>query len=105
MPFAVLVFDSDIDSFHATVNMELVVFDNCLKHYRLSLDVSKTSYMIISIQKIVFHDIAIRGYESFNSQIPWRYTLDENLTFNDHVNLSQKFFLRLKLKYLSLLVL
>ena len=70
----VLAFDSDVNNVHATVNMELVVFDNWLKAYKLSLDVSKTSYMIISNPKNEFDNISILDYESFNSQIPWRYT-------------------------------
>ena len=44
--------DSDIINVHATVNRELVGVDNWLKANRLSLNVSKTSYMIISNQKI-----------------------------------------------------
>ena len=43
--------DSDINNVHASVNMELVVVDNWLKTNRLSLNISKTSYMIISNQK------------------------------------------------------
>ena len=43
--------DSDINNVHALVNRELVGVDNWLKTNRLSLNVSKTSYMIISNQK------------------------------------------------------
>ena len=43
--------DSDINNVHATVNRELVGVENWLKANRLSLNVSKTSYMIISNQK------------------------------------------------------
>ena len=43
--------DSDINGVHATVNRELVGVDNWLNTNRLSLNVSKTSYMIISNQK------------------------------------------------------
>ena len=43
--------DSDINNVHATVNRELVIVDNWLKANRLSLNVSKTLYMIISNQK------------------------------------------------------
>ena len=43
--------DSDINKVHATVNRELVGVDNWLKANRLSLNVSKISYMIISNQK------------------------------------------------------
>ena len=39
--------DSDINNVHATVNKELVVVDNSLNANRLSLNISKTSYMII----------------------------------------------------------
>ena len=42
---------SDINNVHATVNRELVGVDNRLKANRLSLNISKTSYMIISNQK------------------------------------------------------
>ena len=51
--------DSDINNVHATVNRELVGVDNCPKADRLSLNVSKTSYMIISNQKNEI-DIRIR---------------------------------------------
>ena len=51
--------DRDINNVHATVNRELVGVDNWLKTNGLSLNVSKTSYMIISNQKRAF-DIKIR---------------------------------------------
>ena len=51
--------DSDINNVHATMNRELVGVVNWLKTNRLSLNVSKTSYIIIPIQKNVF-DIKIR---------------------------------------------
>ena len=51
--------DSDINNVHATVNRELVGVDNWLKANRLSLNVSKTSYMIISNQNKAI-DIRIR---------------------------------------------
>ena len=51
--------DSDINDVHASVNRELVRVDNWLKTDRLSLNVSKTSYMIISNQKNEL-DIQIR---------------------------------------------
>ena len=41
---------SDINNVHASVNKELVGVYNWLKTNRLSLNVSKTSYMIISNQ-------------------------------------------------------
>ena len=44
--------DSDINNVHATVNRELVAADEWFKANRLSLNVSKTSYMIISNQKM-----------------------------------------------------
>ena len=63
VPFAddttVFASDSDIKNVHVTVNRELVEFDNWLKNNRLSLNVSTTSYMIISNQKNAF-DIKIR---------------------------------------------
>ena len=43
--------DSDINNVHVSVNWELVGVDNWLKTDILSLNVSKTSYMIISNQK------------------------------------------------------
>ena len=50
---AVFASDSDIKDVHASVNTELVGVDNWLKTNRLSLNVCKTSYMIISNQKNV----------------------------------------------------
>ena len=44
--------DSEINGVHAIVNRELVGFDNWLKTNRLSLNVSNTSYMIISNPKM-----------------------------------------------------
>ena len=43
--------DSDINNVHATVNREVGGLDNWLNANRLSLNISKTSYMIISNQK------------------------------------------------------
>ena len=51
--------NSDINDIHASVNRELVGVDNWLRTNRLSLNVSKTSYMIISNQKSTF-EIKIR---------------------------------------------
>ena len=51
--------ESDINDVHATVNSELVGVDNWLKANRLSLNVNKTSYMLISNQKNAI-DIRIR---------------------------------------------
>ena len=48
---AVFASDSDINGVHASVNRKLVGVDNWLKTNRLSLNVSKSSYMIISNQK------------------------------------------------------
>ena len=50
----------DINNVHTTVNRELEGVDNWLKTNRLSLNVSKTSYTIISNQKNAF-DIRIRN--------------------------------------------
>ena len=44
--------DSDINNVHATVNRELVGVDNWLKANRLSLNVSKISYMTIPTRKM-----------------------------------------------------
>ena len=44
---AVFASDSDINNVYATVNRELEAVDNWLTANRLSLNVSKTSYMII----------------------------------------------------------
>ena len=66
---------------------ELVGVDNWLKTNRLSLNVSKTSYMIISKQKNAL-DIKIR--ESIVTKVLavkfLGVTHDEHLTFKDHVN-------------------
>ena len=78
--------DSDINNVHATVNRELVCVDNWLKANRLSLNVSKTSYMIISNQKYAI-DVRIR--DSILTKVSTvkflGVALDENHTFNDHV--------------------
>ena len=47
----VFVSDSDINNVHTSVNKELVGVDNWLKTNRVSLNVIKTSYMVISNQK------------------------------------------------------
>ena len=77
--------DSDINNIHATVNRELVDVDNWLKANRLSLNISKTSYMIISNQK---NAIEIRIRDSILTKVSTvkflGITLDENFTFNDH---------------------
>ena len=69
------------------MNRELVGVDNWLKTNRLSLNVSKTSYMIISNQKNAL-DIKIR--ETILTKVSkvkfLGITLDENLTFKYHVN-------------------
>ena len=77
--------DSDIYNVHATVNRELVGVDNWLKANQLSLNVSKIS-CIISNQKNAI-DIRIRDSILTNvSTVKFLgVTLDENLTFNDHV--------------------
>ena len=42
---AVFSSDSDINNVHETVNRELVGVDNWLKANRISLNISKTSYI------------------------------------------------------------
>ena len=83
---AVFASDSDINNVHATVNRKLVGVDNWLKENRLSLNVSKTSYIIISNQK---NAIDIRIRDSILTKVSTvkflDVTLDENLTFNDSV--------------------
>ena len=78
--------DSYINNVHATVNRELVGVDNWLKANRLSLNISKTSYLIISNHK---NGIEIRIRDSILTKVSTvkflGVTLDEHLTFNDHV--------------------
>ena len=62
---------------HVTVNRELVGVNNWLKANRLSLNDSKTSYMINSDQE---NAIKIRIRDSIKVSFLW-VTLDENLTF------------------------
>ena len=68
------------------MNRELEGVDNWLKANRLSLNVSKTSYMLISNQK---NAIAIRIRDTILTKVSTvkflGVTLDENPTFNDHV--------------------
>ena len=68
------------------MNRELVGVDNWLKANRLSLNVSKTSYMIISNRK---NEIDIKIKDSILTKASTvkflGVILDENLTFNDHV--------------------
>ena len=79
--------DSDINNVHATVNRELVGVANWLKTNTLSLNVSKTSYIIISNQKNAF---VIKIPESIFTKVSTvkflGVALDENLTFKYHVN-------------------
>ena len=84
--------------FASTMNRLLVGVDNWPNTNRFSLNIGKTSYMIISKQKKAF-DIKIRESTLTNvSTVKFLgVTLDENLTFNDHVN-------KVMVKYLSLLV-
>ena len=79
--------DSDINNAHDTVNRELVRVDNWLKTNRLSLNVSKTSCIIIYHQKNAL-DIIIREsiFKKVSTVKFLGVTLDENLTFQDHVN-------------------
>ena len=78
--------DSHINNANVTVNRELVGVDNWLKANRLSLNVSKTSYMIISNQK---YAINIRILDLILTKVSTvtflGVTLDGNLAFNDHV--------------------
>ena len=77
--------ECDINNVLVTVNMALVGVDKWLKANRLSLNVSKTSYMIISNSKIAI-DIRIRD-SILRKVLTVKFldvTLDENLTFNDH---------------------
>ena len=78
--------DSDINNVYATVNRELVGVDNWLKAKRLFLNMIKISYMIISNQK---YAVEIRIRDSILTKVSTvkflGVTLDENLTFNDHV--------------------
>ena len=77
----------DINYVHASVNRELVGVDSWLKTNRLSLNVNKTSCMIISNQKNAL-DVQIR--ETIPTKVSTvkflGVTLDENHTFKDHVN-------------------
>ena len=86
MRFVHFASDSDINNVHATVNRELVGVDNCLKANRLSLSISKISYMTISDQK---NAIEIRIRDSILTKVSTvkflGVTHDENLTFYDHV--------------------
>ena len=97
----ITVFASDIgiNNVHATVNKELVGVHSWLKANRLYLSVSKILYMIISNQK---NTIDIRIPDSILTKVSTvkflGVTLDENLTFNDHVKTTKL------LKYLTLLV-
>ena len=79
--------DCDINHVHASINREMVGVDNWLKTNRLSLNVSKTSYMIISNQKNQL-DIKIR--ETIHTNVSTvkflGVMLNENLTFKDNVN-------------------
>ena len=78
--------DSDINNVHAT-DRELVGVDNWLKTNRLSLNVSKTSHMIIYNQK---NALGIKIRESILTKVSavkfFGDTLDGNPTFKDHVN-------------------
>ena len=69
-----------------TVNRELVCVDNWPKANTLSLNVSKTSYMIISNQ---INAVNIKIRDSIVTKVSkvrfLGVTLDENLTFNDYV--------------------
>ena len=79
--------DSDINNVHTSVNRELVGVDNWLKTNILSLNVSKTSYMIISHHK---NALNIKIRETILTKVSTvkflGVTLYENLTSKDHVN-------------------
>ena len=79
--------DIDMNNVRATVNREHGIGVNWLKTNSLSLNVSKTSCMIIFNQKKAL-DITI--LESILTKVSTAkflgFTLDENLTFKDHVN-------------------
>ena len=68
--------------------MELIGVDIWFKVNRLSLNVSKTSYMIISNEKDTLNNKTIRDLilTKVSTVKFLGVTLDENLTFNDHVN-------------------
>ena len=78
------------------MNRELVGVDNRLKANRLSLNVSKTSYMTISNQKNA-NNIRIQDSNLTNvSTVKFLgVTLDENLTFNYHEKPSLPIYKRL----------
>ena len=79
--------DNNIKNVHASVNRELVGVDNWLKTNRLSLNVSKTSYMLISNQR---NELDIKIRETILTKVSTVkflcVTVDENLTIKDHVN-------------------
>ena len=83
---SVFASDSDINNVHASVNRELVGVDNQFKANRLSLNVSKTAYIIISNQKnaidIIIQDLILTRFSTVKFL---DNTLYENLTLNDHV--------------------
>ena len=76
----VFAFDSDINNVHATVNRELVGVDNWLKANRLSLNISKTLYMIISNQK---NAIELKIRDSIHTKVSTIKFL--GVTLDDHV--------------------
>ena len=79
---------SNQNNVHATVNRKLVDIDNWLKTNRHFLNVSKTSYVIISNQKDA---IGIRIQDSILAKVSTvkflGVSFDENLTYNDHVKI------------------
>ena len=87
--------DSDINNVHAIVNMELVGVDNWLNANRLSLNVSKTSYMIIFNQQ---NAIDIRIRDSILTKV-------STVKFLGVILLLMTMLKTSLLKYLSLLVL
>ena len=78
--------DSDIDNVHASVNRELVEVDNWLKTNRLSLTISKTSYMIISNQKNALNIKIQESILTKVSTVKFCGVRLANLTFKNDVN-------------------
>ena len=88
---------SDINNVHATANRELVLVDYWLKANWLSLDVSETSYMIISNHKNAI-DITIQFLQKFQQSNSLALHSTKTLLLMIMQNTSV-------LKYLSVLVL
>jgi len=76
-----------VEELEQSVNVELVNLDTWLKANRLSLNVSKTFYMLITDRSIDDVRICIdgRGIERVNSAKFLGITIDERLSFRYHV--------------------